>query len=200
MTLRTVDVRKVIVGQEYHRTPMFSDNISYSEFNPTWTVSRSIAGNEVLPKLRKDPNYLAKIGYEIHTSWKADAPAMNAESIDWSSVSPKNFPYRIVQPAGPDNVLGQVKFVFPNRFNVCIRVEKPLEFADLLYRMDGTLSPQQIRQLVASGKTTQAKFRRPIPVHLGYFTLWIGDDGKLSSYADAYGRDKLIEKIIFGGA
>lgn len=218
---RTVDLRKVIVGQEFHRTPMFSDNIRYSEFNPTWTVSRSIAGNEFLPKLRQNPNYLASIGYKIHTSWEDDAPVMNANSIDWMSVSPKEFPYRIVQPAGPDNVLGEIKFLFPNRFNVylhdtssrqlfaqsdralshgCIRVENPLEFADLLYGMDGSLSPRQIREAVASGKTLQAKFRKPIAIHLGYFTLWIGDDGKLASYQDAYGRDKLIASILFGGA
>ncbi|MEC9343822.1 MAG: L,D-transpeptidase family protein, partial [Pseudomonadota bacterium] len=218
---KTVDRRRVIVGQEFHRTPMFSDAISVVEFNPTWTISRSIAGNEVLPKLREDPGYLERAGYVLHTSWEADAPAMSAHSIDWSSVSPRDFPYRIVQPAGPDNVLGQVKFLFPNRFHVylhdtssrqlfgqadralshgCIRVENPLEFADLLFGFDRALSPEKIRQLVGSGKTTQVKLRRPVPVHLGYFTLWVGDDGKLSSFRDIYGRDAVIEKVIFGGA
>lgn len=217
---RIIDRRKVIVGQEYHRTPMFSSEISYSEFNPTWTVSRNIAGNEILPKLRNNPNYLQSIGYELHTSWKEDAPVMNPASIDWQSVNPKKFPYRIVQPAGPNNVLGQVKFLFPNKFNVylhdtssrqlfsqsdralshgCIRVENPLEFADMLYGFDRSLSSQKIRELVQSKRTVQAKFRQPIPVHLGYFTLWVGDDGKVSSFKDIYGRDKLIADMLFGG-
>ncbi|MCG6858027.1 MAG: L,D-transpeptidase family protein [Salaquimonas sp.] len=218
---KIIDRRKVIVGQQYHRTPMFSSNITYAEFNPTWTVSRNIAGNEILPKLRKNPNYLSRIGYEVHTSWENDAPVMNPASIDWNSVNAKKFPYRIVQPAGPNNVLGRVKFLFPNKFNVylhdtssrqlfdkssralshgCIRVDKPLEFADLLFGFDHSLSPAQIRQIADSGKTTQAKFRTPIPVHLGYFTLWVEDDGKVSNYKDIYGRDKLIAGILFGGA
>ena len=216
---KTIDKRRVIVGEEYHKTPMFSDNIQLAEFNPTWTISRNIAANEILPKLRKDPNYLAKRGYVIHTSWEADAPAMNANSIDWSSVSGKNFPYRIVQPAGPDNVLGVVKFLFPNRFNVylhdtssrqlfdkadralshgCIRVEKPVEWAALLYKLDGSVTRSQIDGTIASGKTVQAKFRKPIPVHLGYFTVWIGDDGKLYDFNDVYGRDRLVGNILFG--
>ncbi|MCB1461662.1 MAG: L,D-transpeptidase family protein [Nitratireductor sp.] len=218
---RMIDRRRVIVGQEYHRTPMFSSAISYAEFNPTWTVSRNIAGNEILPKLRKNPNYLSSIGYEVHTSWEEDSPMMNPASIDWSTVPAKNFPYRIVQPAGPENVLGVVKFLFPNKFNVylhdtssrqlfdkadralshgCIRIENPLEFADLLYGFDRSLAPGDIRGLVASKKTVQAKFRKPVPVHLGYFTLWVGDDGRVSNFDDIYGRDKLIERIVFGGA
>ncbi len=216
---RTIDARRVIVGQEFHRTPMFSDNISVSEFNPTWTITPDIAGNEILPKLRRDPGYLGKKGYVPYTSWEADAPAMNPASIDWSSVSAKKFPFRIVQPAGPENVLGKVKFLFPNRFNVylhdtssrelfdqknralshgCIRVQNPLEFAELLYGLDRSLSRAKIDQLVASGETRQAKFRRQIPVHLTYFTLWVGEDGKLASYGDVYGRDKLVGQLLFG--
>jgi len=218
---RMVDRRRVIVGKSYHKTPMFSDNIRLVEFNPTWTVSRNIAGNEMLPKLRQNPGYLASIGYELHTSWDDDSPVMNPHSIDWDSVSPKNFPYRIVQPAGPDNVLGVVKFLFPNKFDVylhdtssrqlfdkddralshgCIRVEKPLEFAELLFAMDKSLTRQKIDQAVGSGKTLQAKFRKPIPVHIGYFTLWVGDDGRLVNFGDPYKRDAPMEAIIFGGA
>ncbi|MEZ5871564.1 MAG: L,D-transpeptidase family protein [Nitratireductor sp.] len=216
---KTIDKRRVIVGEEFHKTPMFSDNIQWAEFNPTWTISRNIAANEILPKLRKDANYLAKRGYLIHTSWEADAPAMNSNSIDWSSVSGKNFPYRIVQPAGPDNVLGVVKFLFPNKFNVylhdtssrqlfdksdralshgCIRVDKPVEWAALLYKLDGSVTRNQIDGTIASGKTAQAKFRKPIPVHLGYFTVWMGDDGKLYGFNDVYGRDRLVGNILFG--
>jgi murein L,D-transpeptidase YcbB/YkuD len=218
---KTIDRRRVIVGEEFHKTPMFSHAIETAEFNPTWTISRNIAGKEILPKLRRDPAYLEKKGYVIHTSWEADAPRMNPASVDWESVNAKDFPFRIVQPAGPDNVLGVVKFLFPNRFNVylhdtssrelfdqkdralshgCIRVEKPLEFADLLFGLDRSLKPDQIRSVVKSGKTTQARFKRPVPVHLAYFTLWFGDDGKMASYSDIYGRDTVVAKILFGGA
>ena len=216
---RPVDRRKVIVGQPFHKTPMFSDNIRYSEFNPTWTISRNIAGNEILPHLRQDPGYLAKRGYVLYASWEADAPAMNAAQIDWASVSPKSFPYRIVQPAGPENVLGEVKFLFPNKFHVylhdtsspnlfantdralshgCIRVDKAMEYAQLLYGLDRNPAANRLGAIVASGKTTQVKFLKPIPVHLTYFTLWVNGDGSVASHKDIYGRDKLVGNILFG--
>lgn len=215
---KDVDRRRVIVGQKYHKTPMFSDNIKYSEFNPTWTVTPSIAGNEMLPKLRQDPNYLARKGYHLYASWKADAPRMNATQIDWQSVNGKRFPYRIVQPAGPNNALGQVKFLFPNKFNVylhdtanrnlfeqsnralshgCIRVHKPLEFAKLLYRLDNNPAVSKIDSIVASEETKGVNFQRPIPVHLTYFTSWV-KDGKVQTFDDIYGRDRLIANILFG--
>ncbi len=215
---RDIDRRRVIVGKKYHKTPMFSDNIKYSEFNPTWTVTPSIAGNEMLPKLRKDPNYLKKKGYHLYASWKADAPRMNATQIDWQSVSGKRFPFKIVQPAGPANALGQVKFLFPNKFNVylhdtanrklfeqsnralshgCIRVHEPLAFAQLLYKLDGNPAASKIGQLVASKQTKGVNFKRPIPVHLTYFTAWV-KNGKLQTFDDIYGRDRLVGNILFG--
>ncbi|MEO0329720.1 MAG: peptidoglycan-binding protein, partial [Pseudomonadota bacterium] len=112
---KITDERKVIIGKEFHKTPMFSDNIRYAEFNPTWTVPASIAGRAILPKLKKDPGYLAANDYKLFTSWKAGAPAMSPYSIDWASVNPKRFPYRIVQSPGKKNALGQVKFMFPNK-------------------------------------------------------------------------------------
>lgn len=213
-----VDRRRVIVGKEYHKTPIFSDNITYSEFNPTWTVTPSIAGNEMLPKLRNDPSYLNKKGYDLYASWKADAPKMNATQIDWSSVSKTRFPYRIVQPAGPNNALGQVKFLFPNKFNVylhdtanralfdqsdralshgCIRVHKPLEFADLLYKLDNNPARSKLSGIVQSKRTKGVKFQRPIPVHLTYFTSWV-KNGKLQTFSDIYKRDRSIGNILFG--
>ncbi len=215
---KDVDRRRVIVGKEFHKTPIFSDNIKYSEFNPTWTVTPSIAGNEMLPKLRKDSNYLKKRGYDLYASWKKDAPKMNASQIDWSSVSGKRFPYKIVQPAGPKNALGQVKFLFPNKFNVylhdtanrnlfknsdralshgCVRVQEPLEFAKLLYKLDGNPAVSKIDGIVQSKATKGVNFKRPIPVHLTYFTSWV-KNGKVQYFDDIYGRDRLISNILFG--
>jgi murein L,D-transpeptidase YcbB/YkuD len=216
---KVVDRRRVVIGQTFHKTPMFSHAIKFAEFNPTWTVSRSIAGNELLPKLRKDPGYLEKRNYKIYTSWKKDAPAMNAHSIDWHSVSNKNFPYRIVQQPGENNALGQVKFIFPNKFKVylhdtqskalfkknarafshgCIRVENPLDFADKLYASERSLNAAKISKIVASGKTKRVKMKKPVPVHLAYFTVWV-EGGKVKTFKDVYGRDKLVGAILFGG-
>ncbi len=218
---KTVDRRRVVVGKPFHKTPMFSHAIEYAEFNPTWTISRSIAGNEFLPKLKKDPGYLERNNYKLYTSWEADAPSMNANTVDWNSVNPKKFPYRIVQQPGENNALGNVKFIFPNKYEVylhdtqsknlfsessrafshgCIRVENPLEFAEKLYAGEGTLNSSKIKELVSSEETKRVDMKEPIPVHLAYFTVWIDDSGDAKFHKDVYGRDALVGKILFGGA
>lgn len=213
---RVEDQRRVVVGKPYHKTPMFSHAIQLAEFNPTWTVPRSIAGNELLPKLKKDPGYLERNNYKVYTSWKADAPAMNPHSVDWYSVNSKKFPYRIVQQPGDNNALGQVKFLFPNKFKVylhdtqaknlfsqserafshgCIRVEKPLEFAEKLFGR--SLGRSKIGNILSSAQPTRVKLKKTVPIHLAYFTVWV-DGGKAKYRKDVYGRDKLVSKILFG--
>jgi murein L,D-transpeptidase YcbB/YkuD len=215
-----VDRRKVVVGKPYHKTPMFSYALKYAEFNPTWTVPRSIAGEEFLPKLRRNPSYLSNQGYKIYSSWEEDAEELDVKSVNWSRVNSKDFPYRIVQVPGKRNALGKVKFMFPNRFKVylhdtpskklfssasrayshgCIRVEKPLEFATKLFSSQ-LLSKSKIDKILATENTTKVKLRKAVPIHLTYFTMWVEANGKLKSYKDVYKRDRLVGNILFGRA
>lgn len=216
---QVTDRRKVIVGKEFHRTPMFSDQIRYAEFNPTWTVPSSIAGRAILPKIRQNPAYLEANDYRLYTSWKSDAPAMSPYSIDWASVNPKRFPYRIVQRPGRKNALGQVKFMFPNKFAVylhdtsnrelfaksrrayssgCIRVHRPMEFAEKLFGESGNLPRAKIDSILDSRKTTRVDLKQSVPVHLTYFTVWLNENGVPNFYEDIYGRDKLVSNLLFG--
>lgn len=215
---QVVDRRKVIVGKEFHKTPMFSDRIRYAEFNPTWTVPPSIAGRAILPKLIQNPGYLAANDYQLFTSWKAGAPAMSPAAINWDSVNPKRFPYKIVQSPGRKNALGQVKFMFPNKHAVylhdtsnrelfarsrrayssgCIRVHRPMEFAAKLFSESG-VSRGKIDSILDSSKTTRVNLKQPVPVHLAYFTVWVNEEGIPSFYEDIYERDKLVSNILFG--
>ena len=217
---KIVDRRKVVIGKRYHKTPIFSHSIKFAEFNPTWTVTRSIAGEEFLPRLRRNSRYLEKRGFKLFESWDKDAEEIDATKINWRSVSSKDFPYRIVQKPGKTNALGKVKFVFPNRFKVymhdtpskrlfkqssrayshgCIRVEKPLEFATKLFQSQ-RLTMSKINKILATKETTRMKMRKKLPVHLAYFTMWIEANGKLKSYKDVYNRDRMVAKILFGGA
>ncbi|MEM8749488.1 MAG: L,D-transpeptidase family protein [Pseudomonadota bacterium] len=215
---KIIDKRRVIVGKPYHQSPMFSDKIIYSEFNPTWTVPGSIAGKEMLPKIRNDPSYLEARGYKLYNGWGAKAQEISAYAVDWSSVSARKFPYRIVQQPGGKNALGQVKFIFPNKFNVylhdtpsrslfartgrafshgCIRVEKPLEFAKTIYALQGGLNPTKIDGIVASKKQTRINLGRQLPVHLAYFTAWVDEKGVPLFFDDVYKRDKLVSRYLF---
>lgn len=218
---KTVDRRRIIVGKPFHKSPMFSDLISYAEFNPTWTVTPNIARNEFLPKLRKDPGYLARNNYLLYAGWGANAPVVDPYSIDWAGVSPSKFGYKIVQQPGPKNALGKVKFIFPNKFNVylhdtpsrqlfastgrafshgCIRVQGPLDFAEKLFAADGTLTRSRIDDIVGSKRTKRTLLKSKVPVHLAYFTAWIDEDGLPNFFADVYGRDDLVSRILFESA
>jgi len=212
---QVTDHRRVIVGKPFHKTPMFSDTIRYTEFNPTWTVPRSIAGSEILPKLRSNPGYLSRNDMLVYSG----SSSIDPYSVDWSSVSSQRFPYRIVQQPGTKNALGRVKFMFPNKFSVylhdtpgrhlfsrtgrafshgCIRVEEPLDFAAFLLRADQGLDRTAVDKIITSRKQTRVNLRKPVPVHLTYFTAWIDDDGIPQFFADIYGRDAIVRKVIDG--
>jgi murein L,D-transpeptidase YcbB/YkuD len=165
----------VIVGKKYHKTPVFSDTIKYVVFNPYWNLPPSIARNETLTKLKKDPHYLEKHNMRIFQGWGADAPELDATTIDWSKVSKKNMNrYRIWQDPGPGNALGTLKIVFPNKYNVylhdtpahglfkqerrafshgCIRMDRPAEMAAwVLGGEEKGWSLARINEIVASQK------------------------------------------------
>ena len=211
----------VIVGKEYHKTPVFSDTIKYVEFNPYWNVTPSIARNETLPELKKDPRYLKKHNMRIFKGWEPDAPELDATTIDWSKVSKKDMNrYRIRQDPGPENALGTLKLVFPNSYNVylhdtpthglfkqerralshgCIRMSKPAEMAVwVLGGEEKGWSLARVNEIVASGKRHVAVLDQPIPIYILYRTAFLNpEDGTLCFYEDIYGRDQLLAKALF---
>jgi murein L,D-transpeptidase YcbB/YkuD len=158
---------RAVVGKPFRKTPVFSDEITYLEFNPDWTLPPTILREDMLPALRKDPGYLAANEMTLYAGWSADAERLDPTAVDWTQVTPKRFPYKIVQEPGPKNPLGQVKFMFPNAHHVylhdspaknlfdrasrafssgCIRVAKPFELAEAL--IGGTPVADKLRKAV----------------------------------------------------
>ncbi|MEO1748357.1 MAG: L,D-transpeptidase family protein, partial [Pseudomonadota bacterium] len=193
---KLVDQRRVIVGKPFHRTPIFSDTIRYAEFNPTWTVPNSIAIRDKLPKLRQDPSYADRNGFKFFAGWSGNDPQISPYAVDWNGVSDRKFPFRMVQQPGPKYALGQVKFMFPNKFSVylhdtpsrqlfartgrafssgCIRVNKPLDFAAILFGMDQNMSRARVDSIIDTKRTTRVNLETPVPVHLAYFTVWVNE-------------------------
>lgn len=216
---RVIDQRRVIVGKPFHRTPIFSDVIRYADFNPTWTVPPSIAKSEMLPKLQSDPSFIERSGYKIYSGWSEGAREVSPYLVDWSGVSASRFPYKIVQQPGPKNALGQVKFMFPNKFNIylhdtpsrqlfaktgrafshgCIRVNEPLDFAALLFGIDQNMSRARVDDIIASEKLTRIRLNRGVPVHLAYFTAWVDENGVPAFFEDVYERDLMVGRLLFG--
>ncbi len=193
---RTELEMKVIVGKPFTKTPMFSSAIDAVLLNPSWYVPQEIAVEEILPKAAKDPGYLHREGYEVLSAT------------------------RLRQKPGPGNALGRIKFVFPNRFGVylhdtsapglfgrtvrafshgCIRIEKPFDLAVWAFRGNPKGTPEAIRAGIDAVKERLVPLPEKIPVHVAYWTAWVGDDGALRLGRDIYRRDaELIRRLHAG--
>lgn len=187
----TVFSTRVVIGATNHKTPMFTDTLTNIVLNPAWNVPPSIVAAEILPKLRRDPGYLARnhmvrIGRDIQ------------------------------QVPGPWNALGQVAFMFPNRFNVymhdtpakelfdspdrahshgCIRVQRPHDLASLLLAREGW-TRARIDSVIATGRRTVVPLEQPVPVRITYATAFVSNDGTLQFRPDVYGRDALLDRAL----
>lgn len=203
---------RVVVGQPYRRTPVFSGTMTYLVLNPWWEVPRSIAVKDKLPLIRSDPGYLERQGYSVLAGWGADEQVIDPEAIDWSAVTAGSFAFRLRQKPGAQNALGRVKFMFPNPHSVylhdtpsrelfaketrsfssgCIRLEHPLELAELLLSSTESWRRVEIDRALSTGRETVVKLPRPVPVHLLYWTAW-ADEDTIHFRDDVYGRDERV--------
>lgn len=194
---------RVQVGKPYRSTPIFRSQITYVTFNPTWTVPPTILKNDVLPKIRKNPSYLANNRIRV---LDRSGNAISPSSVDWSR--PGGITLR--QDAGPGNSLGQVVIRFPNSYSVylhdtphqelfekarrdtssgCIRVEHPLQLVELLFNDPQKWNRQAIDERIATKKTQNVTLPTAIPVLIAYWTVDIGENGKLAYKPDVYQRD-----------
>ncbi|MDQ0008059.1 murein L,D-transpeptidase YcbB/YkuD [Luteibacter jiangsuensis] len=194
---------RVQVGKPYRSTPIFRSQITYITFNPTWTVPPTILKNDVLPKIRKNPAYLANNRIRVLDS---SGNTLSPSKVNWAN--PRGITLR--QDAGPGNSLGRVAIRFPNSFAVylhdtphqelfekakrdtssgCIRVERPLELVELLFNDEQKWNRQAIDERIATKKTQNVTLPTAVPILLAYWTVDIADDGKLAYKPDVYQRD-----------
>jgi murein L,D-transpeptidase YcbB/YkuD len=205
---RHLDMR-VVVGRDVHQTPVFSDAIAYLVFSPYWEVPDSITHGTILPKILDDPAYIQRQRFEVVEGWQEGAERIPSDDIDWD-LKAESFPYRLRQRPGPRNAMGQVKFMFPNRFNVylhdtpaeanvdradralshgCVRVERPVALADWLLRTRETWNTERIEAAMGRRSPRSVRLAEPVPVHLLYFTAWMDGAGVMQFRDDLYGHD-----------
>jgi murein L,D-transpeptidase YcbB/YkuD len=216
---KTIWDTRVVVGKPYHKTPVFSHKMSYLELNPYWNVPPSIARQELLGKIQKDPNYLRDNNFTLFSDWSSKASVVDPASVNWGRMTRASFPYKIRQGSGDGNALGRVKFMFPNRFNVylhdtpskslfsraersfshgCIRVQDPLTFAEIVLAGTEGWSRAQIDSTVETSKRTVVSLAEPLPVHISYLTAWVNKDGSVNFRKDIYGRDAQLAEALIG--
>lgn len=201
------------IGREARQTPTFRADLRYLVFNPDWTVPPTILAKDVLEGMKKGENTVKKKGLTI---LDRAGRAVDPDSIEWQAATPQSFPYTLRQPPGPDNVLGRVKFIFPNEHAIflhdtpsrelfradtrtfssgCIRVERPMELAAVMLQPQGW-TPEKIEQAVAGGRTQTIPLERPVPVVIVYWTVSVGASGDLRFARDVYARDPPLIRAL----
>lgn len=196
---------RVVVGAPGHQTFFFQNMIQTVEFNPYWGVPRSIIVNEMLPKLRQDPSYLDRLGYEV--SYKGRR--VQSSQINWNTTSDVD----VRQPPSSDNALGDLKILFPNAHAIymhdtpaksffkrdmralshgCVRLAEPRVMAAAVMNT----SVEDINQQIASGQNRAVQVPQKFPVYVAYFTAWPDKDGAVQYYDDVYGRDEATRKAF----
>lgn len=214
---KTVHVAKVVVGRRFRQTPIFSGMIAYTLFNPYWNVPQSIARKDLLPKIKKDPGYLAKNNYLLLRRPLVNASAVDPATVDWSAMNKKNFPYYIRQTPGPWNALGEMIFMFPNPHNIfihdtparklfwrnirsfssgCIRLQNPTTFAMLVLKANGGWTPKRVQKIVKTREQIRVNLKVKVRVHITYLTAWSNKDGTHNFRRDIYGRDKRLKEML----
>ncbi len=217
---KSIYVEKTIVGQVKYATPIFSADMNSIVFHPEWIVPETIKVEDIHPRLRQGgpggrPDLSVLRNNKLSVSYQGRA--VDAATVDWARANIHS--YTFTQPAGPGNVLGVLKFNFPNRHAIymhdtlqpalfnqtvrtlshgCIRVRQPSRLAALLLAEDKGWPEQRIKDLIARGKNSAVSLGRPVPVHLTYFTVAFDGAGQLRTYADVYGIDKKMAAALFG--
>jgi murein L,D-transpeptidase YcbB/YkuD len=206
---QTVRTMRVVVGKPGHETPVFSGDMRTVVFSPYWNVPESIAENETAPAIRSDPTYLARNHIELVRHTKSGSRIVNPDDVNWFDPDDlKDLSFR--QRPGAQNALGHVKFLFPNAFNVylhdtpsgslfarterafshgCVRVEQADALAAYVLRDQSEWTTAHIKAAMNAGVEKYVQLDEMIPIHIVYFTAWVGEDGHVFFLPDIYGYD-----------
>jgi murein L,D-transpeptidase YcbB/YkuD len=190
----------VVVGQTMHQTTLFYGEVKQIVFSPYWNVPQSIVRNEIVPGIKKDPNYIAKHTMEI-TGYRDGLPVIR-------------------QLPGPENSLGLVKFLFPNSYNIylhdtpakslfdetsrafshgCIRIVEPLKLANFLLKNRKEWDAAKINEAMHSGKEQFVTLDEKVPVFIAYFTAFTDRNNRLNFRKDIYDLDGRLEAMLLSG-
>jgi L,D-transpeptidase YcbB len=208
---------KVIVGQAQgrHATPMFTGELREVVFRPYWDVPPRIARTELVPIIRRRPEYLDREALEIVGRGESgERGVLPPTPANLAGVAAGTL--RLRQRPGPNNSLGLVKFVFPNDYNVylhgtpaqhlfanarrdfshgCIRVEQPEALAQFVLRGQAGWDPPGIDAAMHGSRTIHVRVTRPLTVYVLYATA-VARGTTIYFYPDLYGRDAMLAAAL----
>ncbi|AVR45558.1 hypothetical protein C7S20_09920 [Christiangramia fulva] len=201
----TLGTYKTMVGLPSRQTPVFSDEIEYVIYNPTWTIPPTIEKKDVVPGMRRDRNYLKERSLNVYDKQNN---RVDPSKIEWTSSEPYSYTYR--QGPGPTNPLGQVKIIYPNKYMIylhdtphrelfnkrnrarssgCVRVENALQLAKYLLNDQPKYDDEKIKEILDSGKTTEIPVTKKVSVHHFYWTAYPENDS-IKFIDDIYDLDE----------
>jgi L,D-transpeptidase YcbB len=212
---KIIRTEKIVAGMLDKQSSIFSRPLKYVVLRPQWRVPESIKVKELWPSLIRGGGYMRQYGLELQSK---DGKRIDWRSIDWTKTDIRS--YEVVQPPGPRSVLGDVKFSFPSQHTIfmhdtpdkwmfksaqrtlshgCLRVQKPMELAEMILAYDKGWDPLKIANLNRSGPlNNEVAIEKRIPIHLVYFTAWVGDDGRQKIFPDIYGHEKRVTQALDG--
>lgn len=199
---------RVIVGRTERQTPEVKATIKALNFFPYWRVPDSVATLDLIPRLRKEPQYLAEQGIRVYNG--VNGPEIDSNTIDWNSAQTASFKFK--QDPGEKNALGLLRLDMTNEFGVymhdtpmknlfdqrsrpfsagCVRVQNVFDLGDWVAHYElGWEQPGHVKQVLAAGQPMELKLTRPVPVYFTYITAWAEPTNGLVEFRqDIYGRD-----------
>ncbi len=201
---------KVVVGRKERPTPQMRNLVSYCVLNPYWRAPKTILKEDILPSLKKgDFEHLKEEGIIASTDYYGKE-VIDFEDVNWEYFDEENMPFTFLQKPGPNNFLGYVKFMFPNRFDVylhdtnarnlfkysyralssgCVRLKKPIELLHLILNRQKEVDYRDILDRLWTQQTQKIRIRPNIPVYLLYLSVWMDERGEVFFYPDIYGID-----------
>ncbi|WP_158501752.1 murein L,D-transpeptidase [Vitiosangium sp. GDMCC 1.1324] len=213
---RTVLRMPVIIGMPDWSTPVLEDKVKYLVLHPEWNVPPDITEEEVLPQLREDPGAAEALGLTVLD--KTTGEEVDPWSVDWNGLEPGKLPYRFAQAPGEANPLGQMKFMFPNRFAIylhdtpnpvlftqtnrafshgCVRVAEPAKLADFMLRgHEGWSEAALAAEMKVGGEPRRVELPSPIPVYLLYWTAFVDTEGWVGFRPDIYEQDEVVLQAL----
>ena len=208
---------KVVAGSEAWQTPDFASQMTHLVVNPDWTIPIPVILKETVNYVLQDPCYFRNNRMVILRKQGEELVEIDPASIDWAKLTEKSLDFRVRQEPGSQNILGRLKFVFPNKYDIylhdtpyqedfakaarafshgCIRAEKPVELAVWVLRGKPGWDLRQILAAIDAGDERTVKLVEPVNVYFLYSTAWIEDDETLQFRPDIYERDKMLIEAL----
>ncbi|QOF72208.1 L,D-transpeptidase family protein [Aminobacter sp. NyZ550] len=209
---RVVLRHTAIVGKVDRQSPIVNSKINEIVVNPYWNAPVSIVRKDIIPLMRKNPNYLTDNKIRLFAPDGSEVDPMN---VDWSTEEAAK--YRFRQDPGANNAMASVKINFPSpdgvymhdtpqqslfgklmRFDSsgCVRVQNVRDLVTWILRDTPGWSRSHFEQAIKSGENTPVPVTNPVPVYFTYVSAWSTGDGVVQFRDDIYGRDGVDELQI----